>query len=142
MMFLNWLMLIGLAAIAIPIIIHLLNRQRATIVDWGAMRFLMESLTSRKRRILIEEIILMCLRCLAVALLALALARPFLPAHTSIPWALVLPFFLVAVMLVGIAGAMWAERRTRWILLGVAALLIFIAGSASLAEYWLQGKKW
>ena len=97
-------MLAGLAAIAIPIIIHLLNRQQATIVDWGAMRFLHGLLTSRSRRILIEEIILMALRCLAVALLALALARPFLPSHTTIPWALVLPAFLVGVMLAGDRG--------------------------------------
>ena len=45
MTFLNLAMLAGLAAVAIPIIIHLLNRQRATIVDWGAMRFLLEPLT-------------------------------------------------------------------------------------------------
>lgn len=72
MTFLNWAMLAGLAAVAIPILIHLLNRQKATLVDWGAMRFLLESLTSRSRRILIEEIILMVLRCLVVALLVMA----------------------------------------------------------------------
>ncbi|MBE3123447.1 MAG: BatA domain-containing protein, partial [Planctomycetes bacterium] len=85
MIFRNLIMLAGLAAVAIPILIHLLNRQRATLVDWGAMRFLMESLTSRSRRILIEEIILMALRCLVVALLVLAMARPFLPSRTTIP---------------------------------------------------------
>ncbi|GAG43096.1 unnamed protein product, partial [marine sediment metagenome] len=84
MTFLNLAMLTGLVAVAIPIIIHLLNRQRATIVDWGAMRFLLESLTHRSRRILIEEIILMALRCLVVALLVLAMARPFMPSRTTI----------------------------------------------------------
>ncbi len=78
MTFLNAIMLGGLAAVAIPIIIHILNRRRAHVVDWGAMQFLEESLASRNRRILIEEIILMFLRCALLALLALALARPFL----------------------------------------------------------------
>jgi hypothetical protein len=78
MTFLNAIMLLGLAAIAIPIIIHILNRRKARVVEWGAMQFLQESLASRKSRILIEEIILMCMRCLLLGLLALALARPFL----------------------------------------------------------------
>jgi len=75
--FLNAAMLAGLVAVSIPIIIHILNRRRAHVVDWGAMQFLETSLTSRSRRILIEEIILMALRCLLLALLALALARPY-----------------------------------------------------------------
>ena len=75
--FLNPIMLIGLGVVSIPIIIHILNRRRAHIVDWGAMQFLETSLTSRSRRILIEEIILMALRCGLLALLVLALARPY-----------------------------------------------------------------
>ena len=47
MTFLNWFMLLGLAGVAIPIIIHLLNRSRSRVVDWGAMRFLEASLASR-----------------------------------------------------------------------------------------------
>lgn len=77
MTFLNQIMLLGLAAAAIPIIIHILNRRRAKRVEWGAMQFLRDSLAARNRRILIEEIILMALRCLLLGVLAFALARPF-----------------------------------------------------------------
>ena len=80
MTFLNSILLFGTAAAAIPIIIHILNRRRARVVDWGAMMFLAESVASRNRRILIEDIILMLLRCLLLAALAFALARPFLRA--------------------------------------------------------------
>jgi len=142
MTFLNLAMLTGLVAVAIPIIIHLLNRQRATIVDWGAMRFLLESLTHRSRRILIEEIILMALRCLVVALLVLAMARPFMPSRTTIPWALVLPTLLVAAILAGVAAAMWRSVGTRWILLGVAMLLTLFAVGASIVENVLQQRQW
>jgi len=76
MTFLNPILLLGLAVVALPIIIHILNRRRAVVVDWGAMKFLEESLASRNRRILIEEILLMALRCLLLALLVFALARP------------------------------------------------------------------
>ena len=142
MTFLNWAMLAGLVAVAIPIIIHLLNRQRATIVDWGAMRFLLESLTMRRRRIMIEEIILLALRCLVVALLVLAMARPFLPIRTTIPWATVLPALLVAAILIGIAAAVWSSRRARYALLGVAGLLILFALGTSALEAAFQEKQW
>ena len=76
MTFINSILLFGLAATAIPIIIHILNRRRATVVDWGAMKFLEQSLANRNRRVLIEEILLMALRCLLLAVLVLAVARP------------------------------------------------------------------
>src|SRR5437870_7056440 len=70
------LMLLGLAGVAIPIIIHLLNRRRYNVVDWGAMQFLQVSETTR-RRLLIEELLLMLLRMGLIALLVLALAAPY-----------------------------------------------------------------
>jgi hypothetical protein len=73
--FFNLLMLFGLAGMAIPILIHLLNRRRYNVVDWGAMQFLQVSETTR-RRLLIEEILLMALRMGLIALLVLALAIP------------------------------------------------------------------
>ncbi len=77
--------MLGLIGVSIPIIIHILNRRRARMVDWGAMHFLESSLASRNRRILIEEIILMVIRCSLLALLAFALARPFLKAGKLLP---------------------------------------------------------
>src|SRR5437588_168492 len=72
---LNLWMLFGLAAVLIPPLIHLLNRRRYNVVDWGAMQFLQVSETTR-RRLLIEEILLMLLRMGLIALLVLALAAP------------------------------------------------------------------
>lgn len=88
MTFLNGTMLLGLAAMAIPIVIHILNRRRARRVEWGAMQFLRDSLAARNRRILVEEVALMALRCLLLGVLVLALARPFirgqwLPGETA-----------------------------------------------------------
>ncbi|MCI0457077.1 MAG: VWA domain-containing protein [Gemmataceae bacterium] len=72
---LNTWMLFGLAALIIPPLIHLLNRRRYDVVDWGAMQFLQISETTR-RRLLIEEILLMLLRMGLIAVLVLALAAP------------------------------------------------------------------
>jgi hypothetical protein len=54
-------MLLGLTALAIPVIVHLLNRRRFEVIDWGAMRFLQMSKVTR-RRLFLEEILLMLLR--------------------------------------------------------------------------------
>jgi len=142
MTFLNWSILAGLAAVAIPILIHLLNRRRARVVDWGAMRFLMASLASRNRRILFEEVILMALRCLAVALIVLAMARPFVPSRSTVPWAVVLPAVLVAAMALGTATVMWRQKWIRWGLLTLGVLLLAAAGATSAYEYWSQDQRW
>src|SRR5262245_36766144 len=67
--------LAGLAAVAIPVIIHLLNRRRFDQVDWAAMQFLQFSQRTR-RKIFIEELLLLLLRMLLIAVLVAALAGP------------------------------------------------------------------
>src|SRR5262245_30129280 len=76
MSFLNLAMLTGLVAVAIPPIIHLLNRRRYDVIDWGAMQFLQVSEVTR-RRLLIEELLLMALRMGLIAVLVLGLADPY-----------------------------------------------------------------
>src|SRR5689334_16834721 len=68
-------MLFGLAALAIPIIVHLLNRRRHDVVAWGAMQFLEVSQMTR-RRLWLEEVLLMLLRMGMIAVFVLALAAP------------------------------------------------------------------
>lgn len=74
--FLNPLLLAGLLGIAIPVWIHLRQKRRVERIRWGAMRFLKTAVERHERRIRIENRLLLTLRCLAVGLLALALARP------------------------------------------------------------------
>ncbi|MFW6108283.1 MAG: PA14 domain-containing protein [bacterium] len=142
MTFLNTAMLFGLLAIAVPILIHLLNRSKAKVLDWGAMRFLLASLTAQNRRILIEEIILLAMRCLLVALVVLAIARPFLPSRSQVPWAIVLPAVLGAAVCVGVMGAMWSHRRARWGLMAAAIALTALACTAPAVERWWQELRW
>lgn len=68
----------GLAAVAVPILIHLLLRQRRKPILWGAMRFLLEAYRRQRNRLRIEQWLLLATRCLLLALLAAALARPLL----------------------------------------------------------------
>lgn len=142
MTFLNQLMLWGLLGVAIPILIHLLNRRRATVVEWGAMRFLMASMASRNRRILIEEIILMTVRCLTLGLLALAMARPFVPSRSGLTWAIVLCVLPVAAILAAVGTIMWGHRKVRWAALTAATALAVLAAMASANADWIARQTW
>src|SRR5258708_27816475 len=74
--FLNPLLLFGILGIASPIIIHLLAKKKIQRVVWAAMRFLKNVVEKNQRRLTLEDVILLLLRCLLLILLALALARP------------------------------------------------------------------
>ncbi len=69
-------LLFGLLLASAPIIIHLLNRKRFIRVDWAPMKYLKLTLKTNKKRLQIEQWILLALRTLAVMLLVFAVARP------------------------------------------------------------------
>lgn len=71
----NPALLWGTLLIAGPIIIHLLNRRRYRTVLWAAMDLLLAAERQNRRRIRLEHLILLALRCLAVLLIALVVAR-------------------------------------------------------------------
>ena len=138
MAFLNETLLVGLAAVAAPIAIHLLSRRRARVVYWGAMRFLVGPAAARGRRVMLEEVALMVLRCLLVALAALAVARPFLSGRAAVPWELVLPAFVAAVVCVAAAAVAWHHRRAVLALLAFAATVPALAGGVWAAGHFLR----
>lgn len=70
------------AFIALPIILHFLRRKRKP-VQWGAMRFLIEAYRRKRRRMTLEQILLLLSRCALVALFALAIARPLFGASSA-----------------------------------------------------------
>ena len=65
------------AALAgIPLVVHLLHRQKVTPIAWGAMQFLLESPLKVRRRRKIDNWLLMLVRMAILALLVMLLARP------------------------------------------------------------------
>ncbi|NQT85764.1 BatA domain-containing protein, partial [bacterium] len=70
--------LIGLAGAALPLLIHLLTRDRVRRVSFSTLRFFARASQNILRRKRLQEAILVALRCLLCALLAMAFARPFL----------------------------------------------------------------
>jgi Aerotolerance regulator N-terminal len=65
----------GGALVSSPIIIHLINRMRFKRLRWAAMEFLLKSQKRNRRRLIIEQLILLMLRCLLVILTGMLVAR-------------------------------------------------------------------
>lgn len=78
MAFLAPFFLAALAAIAIPIAVHLLQVHRPKTVAFSTLAFFTELRRKTMRRLAIKRWLLLALRMAAVALLAMALMRPFL----------------------------------------------------------------
>jgi hypothetical protein len=76
----------GSLLVSAPIIIHLLSQRRFRTLDWAAMEFLIQAEQRNRRRIQLEELLLLALRCLAVLLAALLVARPYWPSQWTPQW--------------------------------------------------------
>ena len=79
MSFLAPALLAALAAIAIPVLVHLVQRDRRRVVAFPSLMFLRKIPTQTVKRRAIRHWPLLLLRIAAFALLALAFARPFWP---------------------------------------------------------------
>ena len=70
--------LIGCLAAAVPIVLHLLRRERLPRMPFSDIRFLQAARVEQTRRRRLREWLLLALRVAALLLLAVAFARPFL----------------------------------------------------------------
>ena len=68
----------GLAALLVPILVHLTYRQKATVVPFPSLMFVQKVPFKSMRRQKIRHWILFLLRCAALTLVVLAFSRPFL----------------------------------------------------------------
>ncbi|MDC1068679.1 BatA domain-containing protein [Candidatus Kapabacteria bacterium] len=76
MNFLNPLVLFGLAAGAIPILIHLLNLQRKKKIEFSSLKFLKQLQDNKIRKLKIRQWLLLLIRTLIILSLVFAFARP------------------------------------------------------------------
>ncbi|MCB9892054.1 MAG: BatA domain-containing protein [Planctomycetes bacterium] len=75
--------LLGLAALfTVPLIIHIINRRRYKRVQWAAMEYLLRAYKQNRRRLRLESLLLLLLRCAIPVILAFAIARPRLTQGT------------------------------------------------------------
>lgn len=93
-MFLNVIMLAGIAGAAVPLVLHLLSKARYRPHAWAAMMFLNGADSHQRRSARVKQWLLMSVRMSIILLLAIALARPI-----TTPGASATPASTVAVIL-------------------------------------------
>lgn len=70
------LMLLGMAAVMLPVAAHLLNRRARQRIVFPTIRLLREAAASQSRLFRMRRLLLLFLRCLAIICIAWAFARP------------------------------------------------------------------
>jgi len=109
MSLLNPAILTGLGLAALPILLHLLMRQRPKKLPFPALRLIQVRRRNSMRRMRLRHIWLLLLRVAVIALLVAALARPSLPAAN---YELSLAELATAAgVLMAAAGAYWGAMR-------------------------------
>src|SRR5512142_1847207 len=79
MSFLAPALLGGLAGLAIPVLIHLVQRERRRVVPFPSLMFLRRIPYQSVRRRRVRDWLLLAVRLAALLLIVLAFARPFFP---------------------------------------------------------------
>jgi hypothetical protein len=71
------LFLAGIAAVALPILLHMIRRHTRERVTFSSLMFLRPTLPRFRSRSRLEHVLLLVVRCAVLCLLAFAFARPF-----------------------------------------------------------------
>ena len=83
MSFLSPLFFLGLGAIVVPILVHLIQRERKRVIEFPSLMFIQKIPYQSVRRRRIRHWFLLMMRAAAIALLVAAFARPFMPGGSS-----------------------------------------------------------
>ena len=83
MAFLSPFLLLGLGAIAVPVLVHLIQRERKRVIEFPSLMFVQKIPYQSVRRRRIRHWALLLMRAAAIALIVAAFARPFFPASAA-----------------------------------------------------------
>lgn len=131
MTFLNVALAFGAAAVVIPLLIHIFNRSRFKIVNWGAMHLLESVLRVNRRQVQLEQIILLIIRCAIPILLALCLARMVVTEWGPFLNRVILP--LVALGFLILVALIPKFKKLFWTLC-IACVLFSLGSEAGIIE--------
>ncbi len=130
MAFVNLSLVLGTLLIGVPILLHLVMRQKPRKLVFPAIRFIQKRHESNRRTLRLRHWLLLLLRCLAIALAALALARPSVSSGLFGNW-LVITALGMLLLLVGVLFLVGLfTRQSRLVLIGLGTV-----GAAVLAGF-------
>lgn len=116
---------VGGLLLSVPVILHFMFRPKPVSVDFPALRFLQQNQQTTRSRMQLKHFALLLVRCLLIALLALALAGPSVASSVLGNW-VTLGGVGVSGLIIGmVALAAFFRQHKNWLLIGIlgAALL-------------------
>jgi hypothetical protein len=137
--FVNISLMAGGALMAIPVVLHLIMRQRPKQLVFPALRFIQQRRIANQRRLQLRHWLLLALRCAAIGLFALALARPSVASAALSSWittGLLAAGFLACALLTIVGFARNLSRLVTWGFFAVAIVffhLTLFVGARALA---------
>ena len=135
MTFLNATLIFGVAAIAVPIVLHLIAKREPRKVVFPSVRFLTKRLETNRSKLRIRRWWLLAMRIAALAALALALARPAIHQSLSLTWLTIGMLGVFAIAMLAMASVAVARDMSRRLIYSLAG-----AGAATLLAALLWGK--
>lgn len=132
MSFLHLSLLAGMGAISIPILLHLFGRSQPQLVDFPALRFVKETTQEQSMSWQLRHVLLLLLRVLLLAALALALARP--RVHSAMLGSVLTgsAILLCAVLatLVAVVGLVSHRPKGVWLTAATIAVALWLGAAA------------
>src|SRR3954471_23597215 len=113
MAFLTPLFFVGLGAIAIPVFVHLIQRERKRVIEFPSLMFVQKIPYQSVRRRRIRHWFLLLMRAAAIALIVAAFARPFFPQGAAAAMAAVGGSREVVILLDQSASMGYGDHWTR-----------------------------
>lgn len=126
-----WALAIGSVAIAAPVAVHLLTKPKPVAFPFSTVRFLNEIIQQRRAKSRLRDWLILLLRTLCIALLALALSRPLLQSPPAVPLAAEDNARRVVVLDVSQSMAAGSGGVTSWTS-GVASALQYLDNSSGM----------
>ena len=128
---------VGGLLLCVPIILHFMFQPKPVSVDFPALRFLKQKQQTTRSRMRLKHIALLLVRCLLIALLALALAGPSVASSVLGNWVTLGGVGLSGLIIGLVAAAAFFREKKNWLLIGIlgAVLLGHLAfGGISLSK--------
>ena len=115
---------VGGLLLSVPIILHFMFQPKPVSVDFPALRFLQKSQQSTRSRMQLKHIALLLVRCLLIALLALALAGPSVASSTLGNWLTLGGVGISGLIIALVAALAFFRQQKNWLLIGILAAVL------------------
>ena len=128
---------VGGLLLCVPVILHFMFQPKPVSVDFPALRFLKQKQQTTRSRMRLKHVALLLVRCLLIALLALALAGPSVASSVLGNWVTLGGVGLSGLIIGLVAVAAFFREKKNWLLIGIlgAVLLGHLAfGGISLSK--------